>query len=526
MQINWELDTASGRKFSGRENLAEGAFHLVRDLGNEVIESVCGEIKVETVRGEKIFMNGYQTWTACPEYSRTSLIRGVRGIPPAVVKRFSLDRYGDYHFVDYPAKRGILHGFSYCWFRRGGFYRLFASLDETPGYTMFRYDSAKGILTVSRDSRGLHADGDYHVFDLFYAEGSEDDVFDAWFRELGIRPRTEEKLYGYSSWYNRYQNIDAESIRQDLAGCCGLFRKNDLFQIDDGWEPYIGDWLEADAEKFPDGMKEAADEIHAKGFRAGLWLAPFVAEEKSDLFRNHRDWFLMHEGEPWKNGCNWSGFYSLDIDHPEVIQYLRKVFDRVLNQWGYDLVKLDFLYGAAPFGTETETRAGRMIRAMKFLREVCGDKLILGCGVPVMPAFGIVDYCRISCDVTLDWNDVPHMRIIHRERPSTKQAAGNIISRRHLNGRAYLSDPDVFFLRDENLKLTPAQKKSLGELDALFGGVFLISDDPGKYTDEMKEEYRRLRQISEAESAYLSLERGVRAVYVLDGREHVSDLFG
>ena len=33
----------------------------------------------------------------------------------------------------------------------------------------------------------------------------------------------------------------------------------DLFQIDDGWEPFIGDWLEASPEKFPGGMKRPTD---------------------------------------------------------------------------------------------------------------------------------------------------------------------------------------------------------------------------------------------------------------------------
>ena len=524
MRLKWNIITASGSTFSGTENLRSGPLHVKEELHDEIRE-VSASVPVKTARTERIFMNGFQTWTSCPEYTKFSRIRGVNGLPKRIIDRFSLDRYGDYHFVNYPMKRGILHGFSYCYFRRGSFYRLFASLDEEPGYTMFRYDSEKEVLTIQRDSEGLQADGEYHAFDLFYAEGSEDSVFDAWFRELGIQPRIKEKLYGYSSWYNRYQDIDEACIRQDLEGCAGIFRKNDLFQIDDGWEPFIGDWLEADQNKFPGGMKQAADEIHAKGFRAGIWLAPFVAEEKSGLFRNHPDWFLKHDGEPWKDGCNWSGFYSLDIDHPEVMDYLRRVFDRVLNEWGYDLVKLDFLYGAAPFGTRNETRAGRMIRAMKFLREVCGSKLILGCGVPVMPAFGLVDYCRIGCDATLDWNDKPHMRIIHRERPSTRQAVGNIISRRHLNGRAYLSDPDVFFLRDENLRLSAEQKRSLGELNALFGGVFLISDDPGKYTEKMKKEYERLRHLSESVSAYLRFRGGLKAVYLLDGKEHITRLF-
>ena len=122
------------------------------------------------------------------------------------------------------------------------------------------------------------------------------------------------------------------------------------------------------------------------------------------LFRQHPDWLLKVNGAPWCCGCNWSSFYALDIDNPAVLDYLRRVFDRVLNDWGFDLVKLDFLYGAAPFGNARESRAARMYRAMELLRTWCGQKQILGCGVPVMPAFGLVDYCRVSCDVGLDWD--------------------------------------------------------------------------------------------------------------------------
>ena len=31
---------------------------------------------------------------------------------------------------------------------------------------------------------------------------------------MGIKPRTEKKLAGYSSWYNRYQDITEDTIRE------------------------------------------------------------------------------------------------------------------------------------------------------------------------------------------------------------------------------------------------------------------------------------------------------------------------
>ena len=294
--------------------------------------------------------------------------------------------------------------------------------------------------------------------------------------------------------------------------------------MDDGWEPYVGDWLEPDSVKFPGGMKAVADEIHGAGFLAGLWLAPFACETHSALYREHPDWLLKVNGRPWKCGGNWSGFYALDIDVPEVRDHLRRVFDRVLNQWGFDLVKLDFLYGAAPFGTETESRAGRMIRAMELLRQWCGDKLILGCGVPVMPAFGLVDYCRVSCDVSLGWDDVWYMHLFHRERVSTKQAIGNTVFRRQLNGRAYLSDPDVFFLRDENVKLSPEQKDKLARVNALLGGVLLTSDNPAQYSAAAREQYRALREMDRAENIRVDADHGLAVAYTHNGAQFRIDL--
>ncbi|MBO4916176.1 MAG: alpha-galactosidase [Oscillospiraceae bacterium] len=499
------VDAADGASaVQGSFELSQGEKRIVCELPEGKLRYVTAVAPLYIEPGEKIFMNGYQTWTYCPEYTAKDAIRPHAPLPKFAVRKYGLDRYGDYHFVDYPNRPGLTHGFSYCYFRKGERYRLIASLDERPGYTIFRYDANRGELSIERDCEGVRCGGDFHAFDLFYAEGGENEVFDAWFAALGIRPRTDKKLAGYSSWYNRYQNIDEKSIMDDLMGCAALLEPGDLFQIDDGWEPFVGDWLEADQKKFPKGMKAAVNAIHEKGFEAGLWLAPFVAQEGSATLREHPDWFLIHDGKPWSDGCNWGGFYSLDIDNPAVIDYLERVFHRVLDEWGFDLVKLDFLYGGAPFGTENESRAGRMIRGMELLRKWCGDKKILGCGVPVMPAFGLVEYCRVSCDVSLDWDDKPHMRLIHRERVSTRQAMGNSVFRRQLNGRAYWNDPDVFFLRDENVKLTKKQKDTLAALDAVIGGVFLHSDDMSKYSEAVKSQYRALRHLREAKDVCVS----------------------
>jgi alpha-galactosidase len=516
MKLEYKLLAAASEGpfcLTGQEEAA-GAVHIRAAVPESVLQSVTAVLPVSLADGEKIFMNGYQTWTYCPEYERDSRIRGLHGVWKPLVRAFSLDRYGDYHFTAYPNKKGVTHGFSWCYFRLGGRFRLIASLDERPGYTQFLYDSAARCLTITRDCAGLKVKGSYAAFDLYFAEGTENEVFDGWFSELGCKSRANAPLTGYSSWYNRYQDISAQSICEDLTGCASLLQPGDLFQIDDGWEKAVGDYLAPDEKKFPDGMACMAERIHTAGFRAGLWLAPFVCQKDSALFREHPDWCLQADGGPYRCGCNWGGFYALDIDRPEVLSYLRAVFDRVLNEWKFDLVKLDFLYAAAPFGTDNETRAGRMCRAAELLRSLCGEKQILGCGTPLFPAFGLFDYCRIGCDVGLDWDDKLLMRLIHRERVSTKHAISNTLFRRALDGRAFGSDPDVFFLRDENLRLTDAQKLLLARVNSLFGSVFMISDNPASYPPAVCAQYRALRENLRARDVHFDADTG-RVQYTL-----------
>lgn len=516
--LKYKITLASGEEITGSRRELCGEVRITETVPEGKIQSVTAELPLYTAGTEKIFLNGYQTWTYCPELTKHDRIRGLSHLPRLGIRYFGIDRYGDNFFVDYPDRAGISHGESWCYFRKGDKFRLIASLDERPGYTLFRYDANKNRLYLERDCAGVRCGGEFHAFDLYFAEGSEDEVFDGWFDALGIKPRTTQRLTGYSSWYNRFQNISEKSISDDLAGCAEVLSAGDLFQIDDGWEPAVGDWYEEDRKKFPHGMKAAVDAIHEKGFLAGLWLAPFVCQRNSRVLREHPDWVLRHDGKKWYCGCNWGGFYSLDIDNPEVLAYLEKCFRRVFDEWGFDLVKLDFLYGGAPFGDENGSRAMKMTRGMEFLRRVCGDKLILGCGVPLMPAFGLVDYCRISCDVGLDWNNNWIMQRTNREHVSTRQAIGNSIFRRELNGRAFLNDPDVFFLREDNIKLTREQKHTLSVVNALFGGLLLTSDNMGQYRAEAKDFYRELLRLRNAENIRINAENGLSVCYELDGK--------
>ncbi|MCH5154615.1 MAG: alpha-galactosidase, partial [Clostridiales bacterium] len=61
----------------------------------------------------------------------------------------------------------------------------------------------------------------------------------------------------------------------------------------------------------------------------------------------------------------------------------------------------------------------------------------------------------------------------------------NTVYRSFFNDRLFGNDPDVFLLRDDNIKLSADQKRALLTLNALFGSVLMTSDNLGEY-DEAK----------------------------------------
>lgn len=496
MKAHWYLRTDQKTRH-GEAEFTDHQMHVSVSLNEETIEACELYLDWPLTENETIWMNGYQSWTASPLYRQGERQTYLAHLPRRIIDRFALDRSGDAWFLGIEKRKNHFHGFSWCSFQNTERTRLLASLNERNGYTIFFFDGDKQTMRIRKDCAGLRCSGTFPLFDLCLFEGSRDEVYDAWFALLHIQPRTGTKLCGYSSWYNRYQNISENDIAEDLKGCEKVLQNGDMFQIDDGWEEHIGDWV-PDAKKFPHGLKYMSDEIHASGYRAGLWLAPFIAETDSRLYREHPSWFLTEEGKPWKAGINWSGYYGLNPELPEVRDYLKEVFARVFEEWNFDLVKLDFLFAGAPFNTPEDTRAGHMYKAMEFLREICGDKLILGCGVPMMPAFGSVDYCRIGPDVSLDWDDKPYMKLAHAERISSRSTIRNTIMRYPLNGRAWMNDPDVFLLREKNSRLSDRQKKALLTVDALLGGVYMTSDPVGDYDEGMHYLYSVGRNLTEA----------------------------
>lgn len=461
------------------------------------------------------FLNGYQSWTDTKEFRLSTRLRNIYKSPHIIAKKFAMDAYGDARFYKYSIKKS--HGYDF-FYSKGKYESFLYSVNFNNAYLIFELVKDRHNLHLSSDIKNkfLKAGEEFVIFDYYFFSSIKEglDSFNETFPKKNL-----EKIFGYTSWYNYYQDINEEIILRDLEGLDSRFN---LFQIDDGYEEHVGDWLDVDEKKFPNGLKPIVDKIHEKGLKAGIWLAPFVCEKESKLFKEHPDWVRKDEkGKPLTSGGNWSGHFALDVQNKEVRDYIQKCLEKYV-ELGFDFFKLDFLYAVAIPEYEGFTRAFAQNYAYKFLRDVLKDKLILGCGAVISSSYGCFDYLRVGPDVSLEFDDVAYMKLFHRERISTKVTIQNTIYRSFFNERLFGNDPDVFLLRDDNIKLSFKQRKALIKINALFGSVLMTSDNLAQYDKTKKELLKEALELFN-NATVIKYERKKDSIvvnYLLDNKQH------
>src|SRR3989449_7686825 len=113
-------------------------------------------------------------------------------------------------------------------------------------------------------------------------------------------------------------------------------------ELDDGYQRAIGAWDVND--RFPHGHAWLTDQIHARGFKAGLWVAPFGVAEASGVPTAQPDWLLHDASGPvvCETREAWGGkIYALDGAHPKAQQWLFGPARPPVRAWGYDYLPPD-----------------------------------------------------------------------------------------------------------------------------------------------------------------------------------------
>lgn len=321
-------------------------------------------------------------------------------------------------------------------------------------------------------------------------------ALDAWAKVTGATAKartTAAYQVGWCSWYHYFHDVTEADIRANLALAPQF--PFDVFQIDDGYQAHIGDWL-ATNDKFPRGLAALAADIKAAGYRPGIWIAPFLVAPDAPLVTEHPDWLAQFRpGKPLKAWANdgWGGvMYGLDTTNLEVQDHLAHVA-RTLVEWGYTYIKLDFTFAPSMDGLyadPTQTPAERVRAGFDAIRRGAGeDAFLLGCGAPLSNVVGVIDGNRIGADVA-PWWDYPESRAslpgYTRTHPATLFAHDATIARSFMHRRLWLNDPDCLMLRSDQTELSAADAARWAHTVGLSGGMALVSDDLALLGDAAK----------------------------------------
>jgi hypothetical protein len=264
--------------------------------------------------------------------------------------------------------------------------------------------------------------------------------------------------------------------------------------IGDGYQRAAGDW--ETNEKFPQGHRWLTDQIHRRGFLAGLWLAPFAVAEESELYKEHQDWLLKApdgslkkvEREP-----EWGGdIYVLDPTLPEVLRWMRKLFQKITHTWRYNSVEVHLLSHATlgpPYEkAATTVQAYRM--GLQAIRDGVGSKkLLLASDALLEPSLGLIDGLRMAQSIEESWNRV-------------QAAAGAASHRYSYHNQAWFSDSDRLEVGEP---LTLDQARARAALKALSGQVNIMVDNLSTLSRERLELLSKTLPVNEAGAVPLGL---------------------
>lgn len=353
-----------------------------------------------------------------------------------------------YNMTYFNHKKGItLLGFSSCRRYSGAFH----------------VNEEELIITLNMENKIIPAGATVNLEEVFCMEGdSLNDIRDAFVDRLcsnhpplgsshasGENPSLGDMSSvptGWCSWYCYGPDID-ENIIRDNMDCIGESQADLTYiQIDDGYQPKMGDWLEENPD-FGMNMKELCLEIKDKGFEPAVWVAPFIAEGTSKLFTEHPDWFIKDdEGQPLLSssftfgGWRCGPWYMLDGTHPEAQAYLTHVFKTMREEWKSHYFKLDAnVWGAFPGGhyyDEQATSVEAYRQGMEAVLKGAGeDSFLLGCNAPMWPSLGTVHGMRVTNDISRSW------KMFH-------QLYKEGMNRNWQHGHLWVNDPDCVVLKN------------------------------------------------------------------------------
>ncbi|WP_277542322.1 alpha-galactosidase [Haloarcula laminariae] len=414
----------------------------------------------------RLYRHGYQSWTPTATLPVEASFAPVEPVDVPMMTDVDAPRTTSHcHIGLADGERRLTAGF----------------LDHSEYVTRFDYERGDGVESLTAVSPGdgvSLAPGERATSAPLWVDAARpvDDALAALAERTGERmdARVGEWVpTGWCSWYHYFTEVTADDVRSNLAELDEWGLPVDLVQLDDGYQTAFGDWRTL-ADGFED-MAALVGDVRDGDYTPGLWLAPFFVQEDADLVASHPEWFVTDgDGEFVSAGERHGEMYGLDLTHPEVQTWLRETFRTIVDEWGFEYLKLDFLYAGALPGERFAdvTRAEAYREGLAAIREAVGEETyILGCGAPQGQSVGLVDSMRVGPDTAEYWAREGESD----SEPAHENAIRNVLNRDYLHRRWWVNDPDCQLVR-ETTELSPAERESFATLVALTGGANVFSD--------------------------------------------------
>jgi hypothetical protein len=298
------------------------------------------------------------------------------------------------------------------------------------------------------------------------------------------KARTQSIVNGWCNWFYTYDQITEEEVIRNAEFASKNLKAYgfEYIQVDEGFQRFHGDWEGND--RFPHGMKWLADQIKSLGLKPGIWISPFLVSEQTELFKNHPDWFLKNtDGSlkrvgPWPSeDTDWARTenpkrYGLDITHPEAAKWLYELTDTIVNRWGYQMIKIDFvawsILSADHFYDATVSPAQAYRKGLEIMRNAAGEQChILDCG-PGPVSIGLIDSMRIELDQNYGYAKDAWKQYFMDSSCSAAASA----KRYYFHKRTWVNDADHVCI---NL-LPFSQAQAVATIIAMSGGNMISGD--------------------------------------------------
>jgi hypothetical protein len=234
-----------------------------------------------------------------------------------------------------------------------------ASVDSSAGKTVVRAgtilvkDKKSGAPAIFELSPGATVETPTSFFAL--ARGDSDNAGNETFRYLKKyvfqTPLPDSPLVTYCIWLTEKNSEESLLKELSLAKRVGF----DVFYHDATWYegaslvPGMNDWTsglgsyQEDKQKFPHGLQNLSDSVHAMGLKFGLWVDPGnVDAARVASGEIPQDWLAMIDGKTIGTlHPSLASTKQLCLGDPKVVAWIEKQLGDIIEKWHLDWIKWD-----------------------------------------------------------------------------------------------------------------------------------------------------------------------------------------